>query len=285
VQSVQIPAIRAIRVRKGATASDWPVLNWSQLINQYGTDLTAGTRWYQDDFANVTAPLNKAAKMNIWSANFGWLVTPPIAIPASGYELKFDIALTDYAATVPPTAGEQADDKFIVFVDDNPNMTSPTILREWNNTGSPYVLDNVSNTGENHIIDLDAYTGTVYFAFYGESSVTNGDNDFFVDNVCIRETPTAAIFNLNPDVTDFSMGNVMLGSSSAQAFRVTNTGGANLTFPANMMFYEVTASSQAASRNNNSVGINVNSLQPRGERLNRFSQPKGSTPSLLPLTK
>lgn len=211
----------------GTTASDWPVLNWSQLINQYGTALDAGTRWYQDDFVNVASPLNKAAKMNIWSANYGWLVTPPIAIPAAGYELKFDIGLTAYGSTSAVTAGGQPDDKFMVLVDDNPNMSSPTILREWNNTGSPYVYDNVSNTGENHIIDLDAYTGTVYFAFYGETSVSNGDNDFFVDNVIVRETPAAPIFSYAPTAIDF--GTVMQNvAATAQNVTVTNTGGGTI---------------------------------------------------------
>jgi hypothetical protein len=177
----------------GTVAGDWPVLNWSQMAGLYGTTPVAGTQWFQDDFANVTTPLNKSAKINIYgTTRYGWLVTPPIAIPAAGYELKFDIALTDWNGTVSPVAGEQADDKFIVFIDDNPNMSSPTILREWNNTGSPYVFDSISNTGENHIINLDAYTGTVYFAFYGESSVSNGDNDFFVDNVIVRQTPAGA---------------------------------------------------------------------------------------------
>jgi len=214
-------------VNFGTLAGDWPVLNWSQLTGQYGTALTAGTRWYQDDFVNVTAPLNKAAKMNIWSANFGWLITPPIAIPASGYELKFDIGLTAYGATTAVTPAGQPDDKFMVLVDDNPNMTSPTILREWNNTGSPYVYDNVSNTGENHILDLDAYTGTVYFAFYGESATSNGDNDFFVDNVIVRESPAAPIFTYAPTAIDFGM--VMQNAAApAQNVVITNTGGGTL---------------------------------------------------------
>lgn len=214
-------------VNFGTLAGDWPVLNWSQLINQYGTALVAGTRWYQDDFANVTTPLNKAAKMNIWSANFGWLVTPPIAIPASGYELKFDIAFTDYGATVSPVAGEQADDKFIVFIDDNPNMSSPTILREWNNTGSPYVLDNVSNTGETHTIDLDAYTGTVYFAFYGESATSNGDNDFFVDNVTVRETPLNGVLTVNPNPVE--CGSTFIGFTKNTQVTLDNTGATAFT--------------------------------------------------------
>jgi len=218
-------------VNFGTVSGDWPVLNWSQLINQYGITPVAGTRWYQDDFVNVTTPLNKAAKMNIWSVNYGWLVTPPIAIPATGYELKFDIGLTPYAGTGTVTPGGQPDDKFMVLIDDNPNMSSPTILREWNNSGSSYVYDNVSNTGETHTFDLDAYTGTVYFAFYGESSVSNGDNDFFVDNVIVRETPAAPIFSYAPTSIDFGMvqNGAMVGP---QNVTISNNGGGTLNIAA-----------------------------------------------------
>lgn len=211
----------------GTLSTDWPVLNWTQLVNQYGTALVAGTRWYQDDFVNVTTPLNKSAKMNIWSANYGWLVTPPIAIPATGYELKFDIGLTAYASTSAVTPGGQPDDKFMVVISDNPMMTNPTILREWNNSGSAYVYDNVSNTGENHTLDLSSYVGTYYIAFYGESSVSNGDNDFFVDNVWVRETPANAIFSYTPTSIDFGlvMQNVTVGP---QNVTITNTGGGTL---------------------------------------------------------
>ncbi len=216
-------------VNFGTVSGDWPVLNWSQMAGFYGSALSTGTQWFQDDFANVATPLNKSAKINIYgTTRNGWLVTPPIAIPAAGYELKFDIALTDWNGTVAPVAGEQADDKFIVFIDDNPNMSSPTILREWNNTGSPYVYDNVSNIGENHIINLDAYTGTVYFAFYGESTITGGDNDFFIDNVTVRETPAAPIFSYSPESINF--GSVMQGVPTAlQAITITNIGGGELS--------------------------------------------------------
>lgn len=215
----------------GTVAADWPVLNWSQLINQYGTALTAGTRWYQDDFVNVTTPLNKAGKMNVWSANYGWLVTPPIAIPATGYELKFDLGLTAYGSTSAVTAGGQPDDKFMVMISDSPMMTNPTVLKEWNNSGSANVYDAISNTGENHIIDLDAYVGTKYIAFYGETSVSNGDNDLFVDNVIVRETPAAPIFSYAPTSIDFGM--VQNGvQAGPQNVTITNTGGGTLNIAA-----------------------------------------------------
>ncbi|HOM80125.1 MAG TPA: choice-of-anchor J domain-containing protein, partial [Candidatus Cloacimonas acidaminovorans] len=172
----------------GTLSTDWPVLNWSQLTGLLGGTLTTGTQWFQDDFGNVTTPVNKSAKINIYgTSRYGWLITPPIAIPDTGYELKFDVALTPWNGTGSVTPGNQPDDRFIVLIDDNPNMSSPTILREWNNTGSTYVFDNITNTGLNYSFDLSSYVGTYYFAFYGESTASNGDNDLFVDNVTVRE--------------------------------------------------------------------------------------------------
>lgn len=177
------------------TTYTYPPANWTNLTGLYGTETPiAGGSWASDDFANVvTTPVNISARLNIWTTSTkSWTVTPPIAIPATGYELVFDMALTTYSGTVSPTPGAQADDKFMVFIDDNPMMTSPTLLQEWNNTGSTYVYDTISNIGENHIFDLDSYTGTVYFGFYGESTVSGGDNNLFVDNVIVRETPAGA---------------------------------------------------------------------------------------------
>ena len=218
----------------GTSSSDtFPPMDWTRLSGLYPVDTPISTTsgWIRDEWLNGPTG-NNAARVNIYGTGAKyWLATPPIAIPASGYELKFDIALTYYASTVPPTAGEQADDKFIVLVDDNPGMTSPTILREWNNSGSEYTFDGISNTGENHTIDLDDYTGTVYFAFYGESTVSGGDNDFFVDNVTVRETPAGPIFAYSPDAINF--GTVMNGPQTGpQNVTITNNGGGTLNISA-----------------------------------------------------
>ncbi len=157
------------------TTTNFPPLNWSRLTGLYPSETPTSTTsgWTYDDFANVvTTPQNMSARLNIWSTSTKyWLVTPPIAIPGTGYELKFDLALTTFSGiATPPTPGAQPDDRFIVLISDSPLMTNPTVLREWNNTGSAYVYDNISPSGENHIISLNTYSGTKYLAFYGEST-------------------------------------------------------------------------------------------------------------------
>ncbi len=179
------------------TTTNFPPLNWSRLTGLYPSETPTSTTsgWTYDDFANVvTTPQNMSARLNIWSTSTKyWLVTPPIAIPGTGYELKFDLALTTFSGiATPPTPGAQPDDRFIVLISDSPLMTNPTVLREWNNTGSAYVYDNISPSGENHIISLNTYSGTKYLAFYGESTVSGGDNNVYVDNVIVRLTPAGA---------------------------------------------------------------------------------------------
>ncbi|MDD2424265.1 MAG: choice-of-anchor J domain-containing protein, partial [Candidatus Cloacimonetes bacterium] len=165
-----------------------PPAGWSRYNGLYGTELTTTTSgWTTDDFVNLTTPVNPSARLNVYGTTTKyWLVTAPISIPATGYELKMDIGLTTYSGIqIAPTPGAQADDKFIVAISDSPTMTNPTILREWNNSGSAYVYDTISPTGENQSIDLSPYAGTKYIAFYGESTVSGGDNNIYVDNVKI----------------------------------------------------------------------------------------------------
>ncbi|HNQ43428.1 MAG TPA: choice-of-anchor D domain-containing protein, partial [Candidatus Cloacimonadota bacterium] len=168
------------------------------------------------------------AKINIYGpTRYGWLVTPPIAIPADGYQLKFDAALLAWNGTTPPTT-TQDDDRFIVIMSDTPNMANPVILREWNNTGSPYVFNSISHEGTNVVIPLTGITGTKYFAFYGESTVTgNGDNDLMMDNVYIGLPQVdPPVFAVTPASHNF--GQVDVNATANQVFTISNTGGGEL---------------------------------------------------------
>ena len=109
------------------------------------------------------------------------------------------MALTKYSGNLQPVVDSlQRDDKFIVLISTD-NMTTWTILREWNNSGSSYVYNNItcSAEGENVSIDLSAYVGQrVRIAFYGESTNpegmanTGGDNNLHIDNVVIGNPTT-----------------------------------------------------------------------------------------------
>jgi len=180
----------------GTTGTTFPPTNWTRSggVLADPTTLVTGSLWVQDNWLNDTTvtPVNYSARMNIYSTSrYGWIITPPIQMPGAGYQLEFDMGLTDYGnGNVPDVPSP--DDRFIVLIGDGVTWTPANILREYNNTGSPYVYDTIPNTGEHLVFPLDAYTGIKYIAFYGESTVSNADNDFFVDNVMIRQTPAGA---------------------------------------------------------------------------------------------
>lgn len=172
----------------------WPATNWTQMNYLYGGTPVTGGSWGQDDWLNVTSPVDKAAKINIYSTTHNsWLITPPIQVPGGDYVLEFDLALMHWSTqSTPVIAGEQADDRLLLVMSDNADMSSPTTLMEWNNTGSSNVFDNISPTGETISYPLAGITGTKHFAWYAESITdTAGDNDLMVNNVMIRIPPTA----------------------------------------------------------------------------------------------
>lgn len=119
-----------------------------------------------------------------------WLVSPVIEMQA-GYQLTFDLALTTNAGSTPTavTAGEQNDDKFIVFVstDGGANWIA---LGTWDNGGAGTSFDQISTEGQTVKFDLSAYAGqSIMLAFYGESTEANGDNNLHIANVAIDLIP------------------------------------------------------------------------------------------------
>ena len=169
-----------------------PSACWSEAAGLLGATVTfsstTASNWTQDDFANVTTPVNKAAKLNIFGTGADeWLISPSYNLGTSGNkQLEFDLALTAFGQTTAANLG--ADDKFAVLIstDNGATWSNANLLREWN-SGTP-----ISNTGEHVVIDLSAYTGVVKFAFYGESTISNADNDLFVDNFAINIIPACA---------------------------------------------------------------------------------------------
>nr|MDK2850233.1 large repetitive protein [Candidatus Cloacimonadota bacterium] len=227
----------------GTEAADWMPLNWSQASGIFPTIDGNLVQWVRDDWLNGTTG-NNAAKINIYGSNRkGWLITPPVVIPADGYELKFDLGLTDYGSSNPiDNPDSQEDDKFIVAMATNHAMTDAVILREWNNVDSDYVFNEIPNTGTEVSIVLNDVVGPVYFIFYGESTQSNGDNDLFVDNVTVRELPAAPILAVSPLSMDF--GSLTQGVESQPInLIISNNGSGTLNVNAS----EITISGPNAS--------------------------------------
>jgi len=152
---------------------------------------TTSSNWLADGFANNGT--TGSARMNVYSTNvYEWLISKSIDLGTlANYRLEFDLALTDYGNQAAPDQNG-TDDKFVVVIstDNGATWNLSDALRLWDNAGSSYVYNDISYTGEHVVIDLSAYTGVVKIGFYAESTVSNADNDLFIDNFRVRETPS-----------------------------------------------------------------------------------------------
>ena len=147
-----------------------------------------------------------------------WIVTPAIPVE-SGARLTFDVAYTAYSGTAanPQTTG--TDDKFVVLASTD-NMATWTILRQWDNAGSEYVLNELTPATLHQIFDLADYAGqNVIVAFYGESTVSNADNNIHVDNVVFELTPSCEK-PTNLSVENDGLNATFTWSSDATSFDV-----------------------------------------------------------------
>ncbi len=150
-------------------------------------------------FGTGNGVFDSHARTNIYGSSWNkWLVTPMLRME-NNVELSFDLALTKYSGTLLPVVDSlQQDDRFVVLITTN-NGANWTVLRQWDNAGSEYVYNNIpcSTNGEKIKINLSSYAGqNIAIAFYGESTVSGGDNYLHIDNVTIEhitscEKPTA----------------------------------------------------------------------------------------------
>lgn len=213
----------------GSTGAAFPPTNWTRYSGVLAnpSTLTSSSLWGSDDWANVlTSPPNYSARINIYgSSRYGWLVTPLLHLPVNSM-LQFDLALTDYANSNPissdPSGLTGTDDQFMVLIGNGTSWSPANIIRQWDNAGSAYVYNEITTSGQKVLIDLSAHAGYKYIAFYGASSVSNADNDLFIDNIAISTRPSAATLIASPN--EWHSGNVELGSNNAREFTFYNSG-------------------------------------------------------------
>jgi len=184
--------------------------------------------WIADGFTNVGS--TGAARLNIFGTSCRyWLITPPINLGDGtvDYELVFDLALTDYGTTGTPDQNG-TDDKFAVVIstDNGATWNTANILRLWDNAGSSFVYNEISTSGEMINIGLEAYSGIVKIALYGESTTGNADNDLFVDNFMVREITHDPTFSIDPASWDY--GTVQVTMNKAKGFTIRNAGAGTL---------------------------------------------------------
>jgi M6 family metalloprotease-like protein len=219
----------------GTAGTSFPPANWTRYAGQLTetTTLVANTGlWIQDDWLNtVSAPVNYCARNNIYgTSRYGWLMSPLLNLPANAM-LSFDLGLTDYGSSNPitsdPNGSSGTDDQFAVLIGDGSTWTSANLLRRWDNAGSAYIFNNISPLGDKIYLDLSAYAGYKYIAFYGASSISNADNDLFVDNVSLQIKPSTPTVSCSPDVWDAGVRE--LNSSLSKQITVYNAGAGTLS--------------------------------------------------------
>lgn len=149
---------------------------------------SSSSSWTQDGFSNNGS--TGAARINIYGTSADeWLISPSIDLGSgtTNYQLEFDASLTVYAGTGSATLGSDDTVKVVISTDNGAT---------WSNSNAVFSLsstDAISNGAGNHyIVNLTGYTGLVKIGFYAESTSSNVDNDFFIDNVEVVEVPACA---------------------------------------------------------------------------------------------
>ncbi|MEE1111647.1 MAG: fibronectin type III domain-containing protein, partial [Bacteroidales bacterium] len=132
---------------------------------------------------------------NIYSSYKYWAVSPTIDLGDGStiLQVAFDLAVTDYYDSNPPEE-PSPDDRFMLLVSLDNGAS-------WNTANGLVFADGDEDTEHNfadltNVLQRYAYklvdendeplTGQVRFAIYGESTVSNADNDVIVDNLAVE---------------------------------------------------------------------------------------------------
>ena len=204
-------------------AEFYPPANWLRFTGflESPSTLTSVTSgWVPDDFGNVTSPVNRSAKINIYGTSIKhWLVSPTIDLGSgsTSYQLEYDLALTKCSTTTQDTLGTDDTLAVVISTDNGVTWSKDNIIKLYTSNNF------IPPTGMHEIIPLTGYTGLVKIAFYGSSTVYNKDNDIFVDNFEVKELITTPQISVNPSSKDF--GEVQINTSTPfQKFTILNVG-------------------------------------------------------------
>ena len=166
------------------------------------SDLNASgnSAWIYNDSRAIDGATSGRMRINVYGASGRrhWLISPSIDLgsateTAATYRLAFDVALTRFGNTNPPAAAP--DDKFAVLVSTDNGLTwdlaNATIFAD-GDEDTEHNFSDLTNSMTTCFVRLAnsenvPFTGTIKVAFYAESTVSNGDNDLFIDNIAIDE--------------------------------------------------------------------------------------------------
>jgi hypothetical protein len=141
--------------------------------------------WESGNFAHGS--VDPAAYINIFSTNRDeWLISPSFDLSGVNNYLNVDVAATEYLSPFSSAAPVDAIwgvDDFVTLMVSEDGGSTWTELYRWDANNNPGVAGAAMPE-----INLSAYPTLAKFAFYAESTVSNEDIDFFVDNFQITTT-------------------------------------------------------------------------------------------------
>lgn len=161
--------------------STYPGEFWSEAAGSLASGPTGtSSSWSEDGFGNNGT--TGAARVNIYSTLADeWLISPMFDLSGGTYYLNLDAAATEYgSSTLDAIWGS---DDFATLMASTDGGSTWTELYRWDANNSPGLAGAAMPQ-----ITLTGYSATSKFALYGESSVSNEDIDFFVDNFQITTT-------------------------------------------------------------------------------------------------
>ncbi|MBR0170684.1 MAG: fibronectin type III domain-containing protein [Bacteroidales bacterium] len=165
-------------------------------------------------------------KLNIYGTTAKyWIVTPSMAITESA-ELSFDYSLTAYASTGAASTN-CPDDRFVVLITAD-NGATWTPLAKWgsDSTRDDYAYTSITNSVQSIAFPITGYDGqTIRIAFYGESTVTGGDNDLHIDNIMITSSTCPRPTSVTAVATSATEIDVTISGDDAANYRVYWTDG------------------------------------------------------------
>ncbi|GMU84946.1 MAG: hypothetical protein AMXMBFR48_01880 [Ignavibacteriales bacterium] len=204
----------------------WIPGGWSRLTGYLNGNPMAfvSATWVPDDFGNVLSPVDRAARVNIYGTSVRHLlVSPAIDLGSNSpvKQIEYNLALTNFGGTNAVSLG--VDDTLAVVISTDNGVTwSPANIIKLYNSSSV-----ISNTGQAEKVSLAGYTGVIRVGFYASSTVSNADNDAFIDDFKVSEVPLNPVYSVAPEFKDF--GALQIGTTSAaQVFTVTNNGAGDL---------------------------------------------------------
>ncbi len=154
-------------------------------ITDSTTFTSTSSFWGSSASTNVGG--GEKAYLNLYSTGrFEWFFTPTIDLgTGTAYQLEFDVMLTAYASASSATLG--TDDTLRVVISTDNGIT-------WSKANTLLTLTSTSNilngAGTHYVVSLAAYSGPIQVGFYAESTLSNADNDIYIDNIQIRIPPS-----------------------------------------------------------------------------------------------